>query len=517
MNAYTPEFEEIDALAALPDAIVVTARRHVGAHYRVFAARRDDTPVVVKVPLDAAAAESMAKMVRGLDHPGLPKWLEEHDTPSGPAVVLRWVDGDRLSDLVGRGVYRHDESFTTRLIVDAAEMLAYLHALRPPMLVRDLTPGSFVLDAQGGLHLVDLSSAIDDPRLLIEAGPAGVGTVGYTAAEQYELGRASFAADVHALAASFAHVLTGLPPQKIPRRNMAPDLGAMMISAPLADLLHRCMDVDAAVRPTASELAESARALLTAATSNTVASQSRGTDSTIASAASPDDTSAMQLAHSTTGPPVGASAPPPPGLQSRHDAHGPIEAFAGHPPVASPMSTLPAPPNHARPSTVPIADSIVPGAVLPAPLEGAFARPATPPIADSILPIAALSTPSIADPIVRIAVPDAALSTPPEAAFAVPSTPPIAESILPTPALSAPPIAESLVPIAVPTAALSTPPSAAIDEHGNVEFADAPILSHATSEGSVMSNSLGPSKGTVSVTTSYSVAASEKMSERASI
>ncbi len=226
-----------------------------GLSFAVFSARRGDDAVVVKRP-KGGAPKDHGRLLRGLSHPSIPKLLDELDA----TLVLEKVDGETLVELVSSGRYRRNERETMAVIADAARAIDYLHALRPPIIHRDVSPQSLMLDAEDRVHLIDLSCATDDPRELLTSGPAGLGAPHYVSAEQLTEGATGPEHDVFALGSTAAFLLTGLDPREIPRAGMAPDLRALGVSEAVAALVIRCMDLDAGARPTAAEVAAEAEA-----------------------------------------------------------------------------------------------------------------------------------------------------------------------------------------------------------------------------------------------------------------
>ncbi len=225
-------------------------------------ARRPEAPEPALVWDPSPDASAEARLRRALAHPGLVPLLDELETPDGLALVEPELELGALEQRLVEGRYRRDEAGTLQLAAELADTLAYLHALRPPVVVRDLRPATVGLDPEGRAWIADLGRATDDPRLALGGGPAGIGVRGYAAPEQLEAGVASPAGDVHALGATVLRLLTGLPPDQIPRRRLAPDLGALSVSAPVAAWVQACMDVDPGARPSAAEARDRALALI---------------------------------------------------------------------------------------------------------------------------------------------------------------------------------------------------------------------------------------------------------------
>lgn len=127
--------------------------------------------------------------------------------PDGPAVVLRWMEGGSLADLLAE---------STLSPARAAEItLAVLGALgeahRRGILHRDIKPANVLFDGAGAAHLADFGTAhVADSAVTVTAGV--IGTLAYMAPEQRAGEPASVSSDVYGAGALFWHALTGGPP-----------------------------------------------------------------------------------------------------------------------------------------------------------------------------------------------------------------------------------------------------------------------------------------------------------------
>ena len=201
-----------------------------------------------------------AQAVAALNHPNVLKvfdWGEEDD---GPFLVLEYLGGGSLQDLLDAGG-RLDPAQVATVGAQAARGLAYAH--RRGFVHRDVKPGNLLFDEDGGLRVADFGLA----RALAEAAwtePAGavLGTARYASPEQAEgrplddrsdvyslalvlyeavVGRVPFSADT-TLATLMARVRASLP--------AAPELG------PLAPILAQAAIAEPVARLDAPELAD---------------------------------------------------------------------------------------------------------------------------------------------------------------------------------------------------------------------------------------------------------------------
>jgi serine/threonine protein kinase/tetratricopeptide (TPR) repeat protein len=152
-------------------------------------------------------AEAVAK----LSHPGIVPVYEVGERDGTWYFSMRFVDGDRLDDLVGRGPLPARRA--AELIAKVARTAHYAHDRG--ILHRDIKPGNILLDANGEPHLTDFGLA-----RLVEHGSTVtrtkevMGTPSYMAPEQ-AIGNNSAlgsATDVYGLGAVLYELLTGHPP-----------------------------------------------------------------------------------------------------------------------------------------------------------------------------------------------------------------------------------------------------------------------------------------------------------------
>jgi len=206
-------------------------------------------------------ARREAEVLRQLDHPSIPTFIDEVDQGQGKAralyLVQELIEGtDLAEEALSR---RTTEDEVLDILDELCEVLGYLHGLSPPVIHRDLKPANVRRRADGSLVLVDFGSvrdAINDPQL---GGDTVAGTFGYMAPEQFA-GEASEQSDLYALGAMAVALLTREDPaklqghdRKIRWRHLANETG------PVGDAIDRLLAMRPADRP--SDAAE-ARELL---------------------------------------------------------------------------------------------------------------------------------------------------------------------------------------------------------------------------------------------------------------
>ena len=157
-----------------------------------------------------------ARAVATLDHPNVVRVFDMDHTPSGPILVMEYVDGANLQAVVAKSGPL-DPARAADAIAQAAAGLGHAH--RAGLVHRDVKPGNLLLDRMGTVKVVDLGLAryrdasmnngltgtYDDNRL--------IGTADYQAPEQgLDSGSADARSDVYGLGAALFYLLTGRVP-----------------------------------------------------------------------------------------------------------------------------------------------------------------------------------------------------------------------------------------------------------------------------------------------------------------
>jgi serine/threonine protein kinase len=203
---------------------------------------------------DAAARERLereARVLSQLAHPAIPRYVEHFTAGVGKHralyLVQALVEGQTLAAELERRRYTEDDVLS--IVAELLGVLGYLHALRPPVVHRDVKPRNVMRRPDGGLALVDFGAVRDvlrDPAL---GGSTIAGTYGYMAPEQFR-GEASPAADVYALAVLAVVLLSRRAPEDMTNGRHELDWRPWVhASPPLVALLGRWLDPDPARRP----------------------------------------------------------------------------------------------------------------------------------------------------------------------------------------------------------------------------------------------------------------------------
>lgn len=167
-------------------------------------------------------AEREARVLSGLDHPGLPRYVEHFEENGELFLVTERIEGESLAQKRKRGAIL-GEADVVAFLRDAAAILDYLHGRAPPVVHRDIKPSNVIRRPDGRFVLIDFGAVRD--KMKPEGGSTVVGTFGYMAPEQFQ-GRAMPGSDVYAVAATALVMLTGREPEDLPHKGLAIDVAA---------------------------------------------------------------------------------------------------------------------------------------------------------------------------------------------------------------------------------------------------------------------------------------------------
>ncbi|MDJ0707739.1 MAG: serine/threonine-protein kinase [Leptolyngbyaceae cyanobacterium MO_188.B28] len=191
-----------------------------------------DSSVVVKLLLfgpdltwdDLKLFEREADVLKSLDHPAIPKYLDyfEVDTELGKgfALVQTYIQAKSLQDWIQEGrTFAEDD--LKAIGKDLLNILDYLHQRQPPVVHRDIKPSNILLADHGDygpgqVYLIDFGSV----QTAVHGGTRTiVGTYGYMPPEQFG-GETTSASDLYAFGATLIYLATGCHPDKLPQREM---------------------------------------------------------------------------------------------------------------------------------------------------------------------------------------------------------------------------------------------------------------------------------------------------------
>ncbi|GCF09478.1 serine/threonine-protein kinase [Dictyobacter arantiisoli] len=171
-----------------------------------------------------------ARVLSQLHHPNLPAFLDTFMERGRYYVVLSYIEGDDLTDIVRLIRQRNDIIPIPQLlswILSICDGVMFMHSQRPIVIHRDIKPDNIRITPNGTAVLVDLGNAkavADGARTLFFIRHQG--TPGYAPPEQYPGGTGTDArSDVYALGGTLFFALTANEPPSVSTRNQSVQQG----------------------------------------------------------------------------------------------------------------------------------------------------------------------------------------------------------------------------------------------------------------------------------------------------
>src|SRR5262245_33284038 len=148
------------------------ARGGMGAVYEAEAVHLRNVIVAVKETLYNDDRKNMreqfereAATLARLRHPALPQVKDHFIEGNGQFLVMDFIAGDDLGDLLGKRISAKGEPFEIPQVIQWAERLldalVYIHGQYPPVIHRDIKPQNLKLTPGGDLFLIDFGLAKD--------------------------------------------------------------------------------------------------------------------------------------------------------------------------------------------------------------------------------------------------------------------------------------------------------------------------------------------------------------------
>ncbi len=155
------------------------------------------------------AYEREIQVLKHLEHPSIPRYLDSFQTGAGFCMVQEYKDAPSL--LVPR---RWQPQEIKQIAIAVLEILKYLQTRIPPIIHRDLKPDNILVDRQMTVYLVDFGFA------RMGGGEVAVssvvkGTLGFMPPEQLFNRQLTTASDLYSLGATLICLLTGTPSSEI--------------------------------------------------------------------------------------------------------------------------------------------------------------------------------------------------------------------------------------------------------------------------------------------------------------
>ena len=154
--------------------------------------------------------EREAQVLNDVSHPRVPTYIDSFSMTDELGetrrfLVREFIDGESVREMIDRG--RHfKESEALEITRQLLQLMAFLHALEPPIIHRDVKPSNLIIDDVGRVFLVDFGVAQATVPETV-GGTTVVGTAGFLPPEQLS-GRSSAVSDLYALGATLVYMLS---------------------------------------------------------------------------------------------------------------------------------------------------------------------------------------------------------------------------------------------------------------------------------------------------------------------
>lgn len=198
------------------------------------------------IPGARAQFKHEARLLQSLEHPGLPKVVEDFTAMGRSCLIMEFIDGTTLQtelEVAQRGGQAGlPEAKVLDWAVQICRVLEYLHGQPEPVIFRDIKPTNVMLTREGKLKLIDFGIARtfkggqgSDTRVM--------GTENYAPPEQWGSGQTDARSDVYALGATMYHLLSGkLPPHCFTKSVLSPQLDHPSISRATDDVVRQATE-----------------------------------------------------------------------------------------------------------------------------------------------------------------------------------------------------------------------------------------------------------------------------------
>ena len=193
---------------------------HTGAMGRIFRVSRPDrdTPMIMKLPRVGAddgaenliSFETEASILPALSGPCVPCFVAAGDITKIPYLVMEWIEGESLEQMLKRGTLRADQ--ISRVGAALADALHSLH--RQDAIHLDVKPENVILQPGGAVVLIDFGLAHHArfPDLLAQEKRFAAGSAPYISPEQVLGLRSDPRSDLFALGVVLYEMATGRLP-----------------------------------------------------------------------------------------------------------------------------------------------------------------------------------------------------------------------------------------------------------------------------------------------------------------
>lgn len=229
-----------------------------GDVYLAYHMRLEKYVVIKKIKENFAGSINVraeVDILKKLKHSFLPQVYDFLQTGSTVYTVMDYIEGNDLERYIKTG-YVVDEQTLIKWLRQLCEVLEYLHSQVPPIIHSDIKPGNIMITNEGNVCLIDfnISFGADDSSQI-----SGI-SIPYASPEQYEKARLFVnkmeyrgiildgRSDMYSLAASFYHLMTGVPPSAPNQYTTPLSQFDILYSQGLVNILEKAMSYNVSDR-----------------------------------------------------------------------------------------------------------------------------------------------------------------------------------------------------------------------------------------------------------------------------
>ncbi len=191
----------------------------MGAVYEAVDERLDTT-VALKETLFAEEKlrkqfEREARLLARMHHPALPRVSDHFTEGEGQFLVMQYIPGDDLSEMLSARNAPFSESEVVRWADQLCDALDYLHTQDPQIIHRDIKPQNLKLTARGQVVLLDFGLAkgsVGQMTAVTTSASIFGYTPNYAPLEQVQGKGTDPRSDIYALGATLYHLVTNVKP-----------------------------------------------------------------------------------------------------------------------------------------------------------------------------------------------------------------------------------------------------------------------------------------------------------------
>lgn len=203
--------------------------------------RKDDgSRALLRITRDYPEEDAFeeAKLLRRLDHEGIPKVYAAFQQNGAQYLVREYLEGRTLHEIVEGGVRLRAEDIFG-VVLKLTEILGYLHGQVPPVIHRDIKPQNIISASDGSIRLIDFGIAREHKEERTQ-DTSVILTLDYASPEQYGFEQTTPLSDIYSLGMVMLYLATGSTDRT--------GIEARIVNNRLRELIQRCTVFDPKLR-----------------------------------------------------------------------------------------------------------------------------------------------------------------------------------------------------------------------------------------------------------------------------